>query len=69
MKWISVKDQLPKENTIVIAYGSVDNEKRIEPQYYTKNDFEEPNCGCCSQIYQLHSITHWMPLPESPLGD
>lgn len=72
MNWISVKDRLPEINTVVIAYGSVDSEKRVEPQYYSKSKysdeivFSEPNCGCCSQIYSLRDVTHWMPLPKDP---
>ena len=55
MKWISVKDQLPPINTLVLTF---DGEFiGIEERLHTGRD---------DDWSQSYSVTHWMPLPEPP---
>lgn len=63
MKWISVKDELPKEKPHRIQFLLICKENNVVMQamFNTKtktfmNDFQPLN----------HSVTHWMPLPEPP---
>ena len=62
MKWISVKDGLPKNGVVVLAM--LENEyslvQVLDEEWYNNDGF------------YLHNIirelipTHWMPLPEPP---
>lgn len=56
--WISVYDELPKENERIIAYNGVFNEIHL-------CDFHD---GIFEDFYGPFdgTITHWMPLPEAP---
>ena len=70
-QWISVKERLPETNAIGIAHilaydrceGVVKADFFDESANYTKgsNIFEISNTSA-----QLHKVTHWQPLPESP---
>ena len=59
MKWISVKDRLPKEGEWVIGA----NLYRVEFGIYLgkKKGFVIPYCN-----YLCLEMTHWMPLPNPP---
>jgi hypothetical protein len=69
-KWISVKERLPEENELVLAYGLdygkgpgkhyVVAERRFDKFYYIDSNGIE--------LERLDYITHWMPLPEPPVG-
>lgn len=59
MKWISVKDRLPKIEEIVLAYA---------PQWCSDESIVLTYDG---EWYDYNgvlvdSVTHWMPLPEPP---
>lgn len=62
MKWISVKDRLPKEDGWYLVYTRYIIVPPRVVQY--KKDAEYPFIG----FYQ-NDITHWMPLPEPPKED
>ena len=70
MKWIDIKDKLPKdcENVLVympildsctVAYLIYSPEK--QPIHYAIVDFDE-----YEQSIDLNDISHWMPLPKLP---
>ena len=65
MKWISVKDKLPKVSKRVLVcdnYGWIFTASYnwYDPDYkWEHSDGEEPGC----------QITHWMPLPKPPKGE
>lgn len=70
MKWINVKDQLPKEE-YVLAYGI----KNGMPGSYIARYLETPMNDFLFNAYwiirentdlHLQDVTHWMPLPEMP---
>ena len=60
-KWISVKDDLPKEfgepcivyNGSSVQYGD----------YYSNGEWYTPDCY---ESEEIRGVTHWMPLPEQP---
>ena len=69
MKWVKVKDRLPKEYQYVLVCDESDE----------INDWESPIAyavfapcgkGCCEPDFEiktsnyLDNITHWMPLPN-----
>lgn len=67
MKWISIKDKLPKMHEDVLVYVSVTNSKRkmlnsgfvtIDACWEQNKFHNDDKCG--------FKITHWMPLPVSP---
>jgi hypothetical protein len=56
-KWISVKNEQPKENQKVLAINineDIFTVTRVKSFYYDREHF-------------VRSITHWMPLPQKPL--
>ena len=57
-QWITVKEELPKENERIIAYNGVFNEIHL-------CDFHD---GIFEDFYGPFNgtITHWMPLPTPP---
>jgi hypothetical protein len=63
MKWISVKEHLPENNShIIVATSHWVGEAFFEcfnqePKFYT-------NEMCCSR--GLYDVSYWMPLPELP---
>jgi Protein of unknown function (DUF551) len=67
MKWISVKDRLPKESLedfILFTDGKV----VLFGSYFDGNSYED-ECLWKPAIGWIHKnadITHWMPLPEPP---
>jgi Protein of unknown function (DUF551) len=77
MKWISVKDRLPKQHEWVLAFcdntiylatyrakGSigVTCKDGIPFSYPDKDEWMQDSC--CNDI--LEPATHWMPLPKFP---
>ena len=57
MKWISVKEQLPEEDTRVLVYANSDRS-------YTKMDTDRMLDGIW--VRWGRDVTHWMSLPEPP---
>ncbi len=77
MEWISVKDRLPNNNELVIAYGKkeTDSEKDVWLVTFYKEVIEK--CGDHKKNisdqywektngYDVDEVTHWMPLPQPP---
>ena len=70
MKWISVKDELPKNDDAVIVQYENKAVSCAELANYAsaKNSWydciEEIFLTAESNIYYGQKITHWMPLPE-----
>lgn len=73
MKWISVKDRLPKKNEEVLFF-----DKKIFSGYWY-DDYEgfknlglkivwQCNCECFGMDHgrETYYPTHWMPLPKYP---
>lgn len=60
MKWISVKEKLPKKDELVIVCF---NEKSV-----TFGKFIEKNLWFVHGYYWFQStkVTHWIPLPNPP---
>ena len=71
-EWISVKDRLPdnKEHDWVLAQVVEDNGymhiPRVMEYRQRRNDWFEETYGWLSEHNGLFSVTHWMPLPNSP---
>lgn len=76
--WISVKERLPNKNGQYITIG---NNKVVEINYWNKNLYKVDNYDFFDKKnkngfynydseyghYEVtDSVTHWMPLPESP---
>jgi hypothetical protein len=68
MKWISIKDRLPKESDglilvengkglIEIVYFSDSEEEIMKPWRFDKYD---------NPILHISQVKYWMPLPEPP---
>lgn len=63
MKWISVKEGLPKEEIHVLLY---DESEEICVGYLRSDYFNHHPMGDYASCALLYHITHWMPLPEKP---
>ena len=74
-EWISVKDRLPdnKEHDWVLAQVVEDNGymhiPRVMEYRQAKNDWFEETYGWLSEHNGVFTVTHWMPLPNSPKGE
>lgn len=70
MKWISVKDQLPKVDEWVLVYRGKVHESwgPYEIAYLPYSPIQKIqfwNVNCCDNIVDPE-VTHWMPLPLEP---
>lgn len=79
-KWLSIEDELPKENIPVIGFLKIDNNKH-DIAVVVRLVLADEN-GEYSDFYrysedrdikeiigdQPEDVTHWMPLPEPPRG-
>ena len=70
MKWISIKEELPKEDEQVLLL--VNEEDVIEGCLNSDRQYSDFNfitlyahgCGCCATSGDI--VTHWMKLPKKP---
>lgn len=71
MKWISFKDEKPKNKQLILAYSKeYDAIYSLEVIIETWGAYEfECECGRGWHICELEDISHWMPRPEPPLTD
>lgn len=71
MEWISVKDSLPEKNKNVLLF--MKNNTHSWVQIGISDDFY-PSwfvCDACLDHVEINFdelVTHWMPLPEPPIG-
>lgn len=68
MKWVSVKDRLPKEDEWILIASSI--LKYFEMGVFLDSGngtqtFKDPDRG----YFIYPSVSHWMPLPEIPSND
>lgn len=68
MEWISVKDEMPGEDTFEVLvkvdepfFGTT--EPKLIVAYYA-HDLMQWICDLTSR--EVYHVTHWMPLPEPP---
>ncbi len=59
-KWISVKKQLPRVCDICLCLTHSNDHRQVVCKFYDKDFYDEAGL--------LRDITHWMPLPEPPVG-
>ena len=61
--WISVNEQMPPEETMVLVSNS--KSKEVTIAYYVCK------CWLNEKHYELNDIvvTHWQPLPEPPIKE
>lgn len=65
MKWISIEDQLPKEDRLYLIYA-ISGDIRcplITTAWFDPRDKR----WSFLPIIWIDAITHWMPLPEPPV--
>ena len=62
-KWISVKDQMPKDEQKVLFFVR-DRENMYAGQFFSERQRFEENLD--GWWFDEENITHWMPLPEPP---
>ena len=71
MKWIEVKDELPKKEDVYLIWPHdkyagfsalfwpyPDSKVNIEKCFYSESEYGE--------VTNLLDVTHWMPLPDKP---
>ena len=63
-EWISVDDELPEDDSDVLAYLRIGEESRICPANYAKGMWFD----WIFNTPVTESITHWMPIPQPPKG-
>ena len=64
-EWISVDDELPEDDSDVLAYLRIGEESRICPANYVKGMWFD----WIFNTPVTESITHWMPLPQPTKGE
>ena len=60
-EWISVEDELPEDNSDVLAYSRSGEESRIYPACYSNGVWFD----CVFNAPATDTTTHWMPLPST----
>lgn len=69
MKWISVKDRLPKYDEWVLVFAdsriSIGKYVNSHGRLFWSSQSSEDSCCSCSQT-DFKEVTLWMPLPEEP---
>lgn len=65
MEWISVEDRLPEVAQDILFVGSQIDVKigGYFPNHMRNYPWEQSEP---SDRFQLHEVTHWMPLPDPP---
>ena len=72
MKWINVKDKLPKQSELVLVYekdGRIIPAQLEYPEWGGELEFYAQLSqikGLLHQQYPTSDVTHWMPLPKKP---
>lgn len=64
MEWISIKDQLPPDMSIVKVMAKAPWEQ--EAVYYEVLGKFYQTMGDSVTLLSIPHVTHWMPLPEKP---
>ena len=64
-EWVSVDDELPEDDSDVLAYLRIGEESRICPANYAKGMWFD----WIFNTPVTESITHWMPIPHPPKGE
>ena len=72
MGWISVKERLPEESGMVLAWRGI---CVVPAEYWPPSD--EPTlralrCGfytLAGDNEPMHGVTHWQPLPAPPISE
>lgn len=67
--WISIKDQLPKENDVVDIYIKDYDERWTGYNYIKEHEGQKDNSffqPIKSGLCYVRNATHWMYVPESP---
>ena len=64
-EWVSVDDELPEDDSDVLAYLRIGEESRICPANYAKGMWFD----WIFNTPVTESITHWMPIPQPPKGE
>lgn len=71
-QWISVEDDLPCNNPNNIHFGFtntvlvIDDENNTYIAFMVKDKDNKWSWDSADNFAFLHSITHWMPIPELP---
>lgn len=70
-KWVSVKDQLPQDNELVLVYGRItsDDGTPCKPEYWTELDFRQDDIW--QNTHDLYAnakfnVLFWQSLPTPP---
>lgn len=76
MNWISVKERLPENGDTVLVFdnGSIDlghlpdivERAILKATYEYQDDLPINTFDCGNWMSPSFTVTHWMPLPESP---
>lgn len=72
MEWVSVKDKEPPKNKVVLFFTG---KKEVVYGYYKPEDPPVDNWATETTIWinddfntKIATASHWMPLPEPPIG-
>ena len=66
-EWFNVKDELPDNGGDEIHFLVATNGGEVCTAYRDPS-FSETNWYYTDDGTQIHGVTHWMPLPNHPLG-
>ena len=66
-EWISVKDGLPREGEDVLVFGYW--HEKFQPLMCYLSPHRKGEWFTTVAGQQVYEVTHWMPLPEPPVGD
>ena len=61
-EWISVEDRLPEDTSIVL----IAHRGGVSFGWFNGSYWER---GAATKHRAIKTVTHWMPMPEPPMGD
>jgi len=64
LKWISVKERLPKEGEEVLVFGYW--HEKFQPLMCYLSPHRKGEWFTTVAGQQVYTVTHWMPLPDPP---
>ena len=71
-RWISCKDKMPEDNTLVLfVYASENGIKSVHYGYHTtiRGIYSGWSKTSGGWEYSDEDVTHWQPIPEPPVND
>lgn len=69
MKWIKCSEQMPEDQSSVLAYDSFMKAQVVAEYFPNFDSWCVQDLDEYDHFIESKDVTHWMPLPPKPEGD